>query len=132
MPTESDLEHLHAFAERYSETVFAEVHNLVKCIALRDVWKNAFGEEVYVDSITFDILYRTALEIFMADCALFAMETRLDCADPVEANSFDRCARKTIQRIKQLLPIFEYEHGPQCRRLIKFMKEEMKDYWTEN
>ena len=74
MPTESDLEHLHAFAERYSETVFAEVHNLVKGIALRDVWKNAFGEEVYVDSITFDILYRTALEIFMADCALFAMD----------------------------------------------------------
>lgn len=132
MPTESDIEYLHAFAERYSETVFSVVHDLVKGIALKDVWKNAFGEAVYVDSITFDILYRTVLEIFMADCVLFAMETRQETADPVEAKSFDHCARKTIQMIKQILPLYERDYEPLCRQLRKFMQEEMKDYWTEN
>lgn len=66
----------------------------------------------------------------MADCALFAMETRLDCADPIEAESFDQCARKTVQMIKPMLPLYEHEYGPKCRQLHKFMQKEMPDYWN--
>lgn len=130
MPTESNIEHLHALAERYSETVFTEVHKLVKGIALQGVWKNAYGEPVYTQDVTFEIIYRTVLEIFMADCALFAMETRMDNADPIEAESFERSAQKAIQIIKKLLPLFEHEHRSKCRELRKFMQEELEDYWN--
>lgn len=130
MPTASNLEILHSFAERHSESVFAEVHSLVKGIAKQGVWKNAYGEPVYTPDVTFETVYRTLLEIFMADCALFAMETRLDCADPIEAESFDLCARKTVQMIKQMLPLYEHEYGPKCRQLRKFMQKEMPDYWN--
>ena len=130
MPTESNIEHLHALAERYSETVFTEVHKLVKGIALQGVWKNAFGEPVYTQDITFEVIYRTVLEIFMGDCALFAMETRLDNADPIEAESFEHCAQKTFQLIKKLLPVFEHEHRTKCRELRVFMQEELQDYWN--
>ena len=94
------------------------------------MWKNAYGDAVYTQDVIFEIICRTVLEIFMGDSALFAVEPRLDNAEPIEAESFDHCAQKTVQMIKPMLPLYESEYGPKCRQLHKFMQKEMPDYWN--
>lgn len=130
MPTGKNIELLQSIAERHSESIFATVHELVKGIARQNVWKNTVGDLVYTPDIDFETIYSTVLEIYMGDYALFCLEAGPDGADAQESESFDTCAHKTIQMIKQILPLFEHDYGPLCRQLRKFMQEEMKNYWN--
>lgn len=130
MPTESNIELLHSIAERHSESIFSMVHELIKGIALQNVWRNTTGDLVYTQDVDFETIRCTVLEIIMGDFALFCMETNPDGADALEAESFDLCAYQTIQIIKGILPLYELNYGPECRRLRMFLREELEKYWN--
>lgn len=130
MPTENNIELLHSIAERHSESIFSMVYELVKGIALQNVWRNTTGDLVYTQDLDFETIRCTVLEIIMGDFALFCMETSPDGADALAADSFDLYAHQTIQIIKGLLPLYELDYGPKCRRLRMFMREELEKYWN--
>lgn len=65
MPTESNIELLHSIAERHSESIFSMVYELVKGIALQNIWRNTTGDLVYTQDLDLETIRCTVLEIIM-------------------------------------------------------------------
>ena len=77
------------------------VYELVKGIALQNIWRNTTGDLVYTQDLDFETIRCTVLEIIMGDFALFCMETSPDGADALAADSFDLYAHQTYSDHKR-------------------------------